>query len=261
LTKHAATLRTAPDVEAVHQTRVAARRLRSLIVTFKPVLAGAETHRLKDELKRLAKACDQARDLDVFAGHVESLDEASPPAGLADLTGALDAARGAARSKAAMAVSGPRFRRLAIDLSAWIETAEWTKGRSPSAASFAGKALAKRRQSLLKHGKGLETLSDADRHKARIEAKKLRYAAEGFAELFPGKASERFIERLKSLQDDLGALNDLATAEPLVGRLDLPADAAFAAGELVGLKTAERPERLKHAGRALKRLAETDVFW
>jgi triphosphatase len=261
LTRHAAKLRTAPDVEAVHQTRVAARRLRSLIVTFKPVLAGSETERLKAELKWLARACDQARDLDVFAGHIERLEEASAPAGLADLTGALEAARGAARSKAAMAVSGPRFRRLAIDLCAWIETADWTRAKSPSAADFAGKALAKRRQSLLKRGKGLETLTDAERHKARIEAKKLRYAAEGFAELFPGKAAERFIERLKALQDDLGALNDLATAEPLVGRLDLPADAAFAAGELVGLKTAERPERLKHAARALKRLAETDVFW
>lgn len=258
--RQAELLREDVSVEAVHQLRVAARRLRSLIVTFAPVIKGAETDRLKAELRWLAKACDQARELDVFAAEVEQLEPASS-IGVADLTGALDKARNMARGKAVMAVSGPRFRRLAIDLCAWLELAAWMEKSSPSAAGFAARALDKRRERLVKGGRGLEDMDDAARHKVRIEAKKLRYAAEGFADLFPDKATARFISRLKALQDDLGALNDLAVAEPLVGSLDLPADAAFAAGELVGLRTAERPKRVKHAGKALDRLAQTKPFW
>ena len=58
----------------------------------------------------------------------------------------------------------------------------------------------------------------------------------------------RYLRHLKELQEVLGALNDLVTAEPLIAALALPSEAAFAAGELVGLKAAARPQLVAKAG-------------
>jgi CHAD domain-containing protein len=113
----------------------------------------------------------------------------------------------------------------------------------------------------MKRGAHLAKLDDAGRHHARIEAKKLRYAAEGFMGLYPARKTRRFLDRLKALQDELGALNDIATAEPMIGRLALTQDAAFAAGELAGLRAAGRPARLDHAVKAFHRLAEAEPFF
>lgn len=49
--------------------------------------------------------------------------------------------------------------------------------------------------------------------------KKLRYAAEFFRSLYGDKEVARYLKRLSALQDDLGHLNDVATAEMLMGRL------------------------------------------
>ena len=90
-----------------------------------------------------------------------------------------------------------------IDVTAWVETGDWLSGeagREPAWA-FAGHALERRFRKLLKRGCRLEARDDAARHRVRIEAKKLRYAAEGFAALFPEKKVERSVGRLKALQE------------------------------------------------------------
>ena len=121
--------------------------------------------------------------------------------------------------------------------------------------------LRKRRKKVLKDGRDLETLSDEDRHQVRIDAKKLRYAAEGFEGLFARKPARRFIDRLKALQDELGDLNDLATQEPMLAHLSLVPDAALAAGEIVGRKAAAKRKLLRRAAKALDRLEGAKTFW
>ncbi|WP_246749933.1 CHAD domain-containing protein [Mesorhizobium caraganae] len=58
-----------------------------------------------------------------------------------------------------------------------------------------------------------------------IAAKKLRYAAEFFEPLYESKAEtkrhRRFITAMKDLQDQLGSLNDLATAADMLAALEL----------------------------------------
>jgi CHAD domain-containing protein len=60
-------------------------------------------------------------------------------------------------------------------------------------------------------------LDSRSRHKLRIQAKKVRYASEFFAGLFPGKKAlkrrEKFLSGLESVQDCLGDLNDIAVHE------------------------------------------------
>jgi hypothetical protein len=70
-----------------------------------------------------------------------------------------------------------------------------------------------------------------------------------------------FARCVKPLQAELGDLNDLATAPRLIESLDLSAEAAFAAGELLGGRLADRPARLARARKAFRKLARAKPFW
>lgn len=262
---NAQVLREAPQPEAVHQIRVAARRLRSALSTFRPVVEDAQFEAVKAELRWLAKAFDQARNLDVFAEEVltPAAGMEAPPTGLATLSAAVAQARDAARKAACETAACERFRLLMIDAAGWAETGAWTQGPSAAepARAFAARILDRRLKKVLKRGSKLQDRDDAARHELRIAAKKLRYAAEGFTSLFSEKKVDRFVGRLKALQDSLGALNDIATAEPLLAGLELPAEAAYAAGELEGLRLADKPKLLAQGAKAIDRLGEMEPFW
>ncbi|HEY8615234.1 CHAD domain-containing protein [Phenylobacterium sp.] len=266
---NAEVLREAPQPDAVHQLRVAARRLRSAIATFGPLLSEAEAEAVKTELRWLAHACDEARNLDVLAERIADAARRmkAPPAGLDELVAGVDAARARASAQAAQAVRSERFRTLMIDATAWIETGRWLTDdegrdvREQKAAAFAAAALDRRRRKLRKLARDLAGRSDEARHDARIEAKKLRYAAETFASLFNDKSVSKFIGRLKDLQEELGALNDAATAAPLLAELVLSPEAAAAADALVGLQSKEKPGRIDRAVRAFAKLEEAPRFW
>ncbi|HVI31833.1 CHAD domain-containing protein [Phenylobacterium sp.] len=266
---NAVVLRESPDPEAVHQLRVAVRRLRSALSTFAPVVRDDTSDSIRAELRWLAHACNDARDLDVFAQRMGDTARGMdpPPAGLPALQEAVQAARGRASAAAAEAVASARFRTLMIDVTAWLETGAWLSDparaalRGTPARTFADEALEARRRKLLKRGRDLKHADDTARHDTRLEAKKLRYTGEAFASLYPDKATGRFLRALKDLQEELGALNDLAVAEPLVARLTLAQDAAVAAGELIGVQACEKPRRIEAADRALRRLAKVDRFW
>lgn len=260
-------LREADSVEAIHQLRVAVRRLRSTISTFKNLVDDDRTDDITAELKWLAGACDDARDFDVFAADAAALDD--PALDLAPLLTAIEAARARGHAKACAAVASGRFRELVLETTAWVETGAWltqggkasAKRRDMPAERFAAKALERRRKALLKRGADLQAQDDAGRHEARIAAKKLRYAAEAFAALFDAAAAKAFIKGLKRLQDQLGLMNDAAVAAALVERLKLKGKAQAAAGQLLALREAERPKTAKAAVKAMAQVAAAPVFW
>jgi inorganic triphosphatase YgiF len=263
---NAAALRAQPGAEPVHQLRVGVRRLRSALTTFKPLLEGEGLETLKADLKWLGHACDTARNLDVFAE--ETLKPAefaavSPAAGLHALRKTVEAARRRAWSEAGEAAAGARFRALMIDAAAWVETGDWQAGHGAGEAikPFARKALKRHLKTLGKRGRAARDGDDTARHHLRIEAKKLRYAAEALAGLYGEKRAHRYLRHLKDLQAVLGALNDLVTVEPLIAGLELSPEAAFAGGELVGLKMAAKPKLLAAAKTALDRLEAAEPFW
>jgi len=92
----------------------------------------------------------------------------------------------------------------------------------------------------------------------RKEAKKLRYSVEFFASLFTGDKAEHrraaFRDALEDLQDDLGALNDLAVAPELLARLGM-ADA------LPEPSRRKQQAMIDSAGRKLSTLLATKGFW
>lgn len=259
-------LREADSVEAVHQLRVAVRRLRSAISTFKAVAGGDRAEAIKGELKWLARACDEARDLDVFALDNDAF--AQPGLDLSALASLVEAARQRGHAKACAAVASGRFRDLVLEATAWVETGAWLaahgkgarRAREAPVQGFAAKALAHRRKILLKLSADLPTAPDADRHEARIAAKKLRYAAEAFAPLFDTDAKP-FIKTLKALQEHLGALNDGVVAAELVDRLSLKGAPLAAARRLLAAREAQKPKTLKAAAKAVDTLRAAAVFW
>src|SRR5579859_4665611 len=262
---NAAALRETPSAEAVHQLRVGVRRLRSALTTFKPILDGEGLETLKTDLKWLSRSSERARNLDVFADETLQPAEASDvqPAGLPTLRDAIDLARRAAWIHAAEASASERFRALMIDAAAWVETGDWRAQHDAGGPvrPFARRALKRHLKKLEGRGRAARGGGDTARHHLRIESKKLRYAAEALGDLFGEKRARRYLRHLKELQEALGALNDLVTAPPLIVALALPSDAAFAAGELVGLKAARKPQLIAQAEKALDRLEAAEPFW
>jgi CHAD domain-containing protein len=104
----------------------------------------------------------------------------------------------------------------------------------------------------------------------RIQTKKLRYAAEFFATLFPRKRAikrrKRFLSALERLQDGLGDLNDIAVHEKRIAALGVkhrqisPAR-AFAAGLLTGREDARTDFAIQAATQAYADLTEVKPFW
>jgi triphosphatase len=275
ITTNAERLRYRASPEVIHQLRVGLRRLRSLITSFKQVVADARLPAIKAELKWLTGELDAARNLDVllqgdYRAAVALKEDAE---GLKALGARLRAARRMAYVRAATAVESERFRRLLVDLLIWIEAGPWTvaettaKRRGRPIARFAALELGKRRGRIAQRGRRLRDLDPEARHKLRIEAKKLRYAADVFVGVFDRpKRSKAFVAALKAVQDSLGELNDIAVGERLAheaaalpGRAET--DSAFVAGRITGAQKARIGPLTDRAEAALKAFAGAKPFW
>lgn len=248
--------------EAVHQMRVGLRRLRAAVGVFKPLLPAPERQRIETELKWLARESDAARDLDVFIRdvfHPTALE--APSHGLAPLGRHLLAARGLAYDRVLAAIASPRYALLMLETTAWIET---TALPDDPVAPFAVEALDRLHHQVEHRARDLTDLDAEARHHLRIRAKRLRYAAEFFADLFPARRRRaRYLTALERLQDTLGALNDLAVARdriPGEAALDDP-DMAFSAGRVIGRRERDEAALLAHAVKTCGRFHDARPFW
>jgi len=248
------------EPEGIHQMRVGLRRLRAAISVFKEVASGTDTDRIKTELKWLAAQLAPARDFDVFVQEgVAPLRRENPGQRreIALLEADLARKRDAGFLQAKTAVASERYRKTVLRTALWLINGEWSKNADPLAVSrrdrpigdFAQEALRRRTKKVARKARKLDKLGPQERHKLRIAVKKLRYAADFFVGLAHSrrtKARKRFSKELKSLQDALGKLNDIAVHEKLARQLarsrkrstKLP-QKAFAIGLLTGREKRE----------------------
>lgn len=261
------------DAEAVHQSRVALRRLRSAISLFGDLLAGPETDAIKQDLRWLLQQLGPARDTDVFLSEIiDPVVEAfsSEPA-LAALHRAYAAEKEEHYRTAYAALQAPRFTALLLELGRWIEGGAWLDGLEDAASplaqpieSLAAGLLDRRDRKLRKAGrKKLTRLAAEQRHAVRILGKKLRYALEFFAPLYPDKRCRKWLEALAGLQERLGVLNDIAVAEQRLNARLESGDArnGWAAGLVVGWHSAQARTLLKQADREWRRWRAMDRPW
>lgn len=217
-------------IEGVHQMRVATRRMRSVITTFKKLLPKGSYEELSQALKDAGSALGPARDWDVFLDEVLSGVEQGfddEPA-LKFMRERAQLRQEQAYQAAQEMIHSPAYAKMLTDSLFWVANSVWREQHVSEtsakllapATDIAKEILAKRHARLLKAGKGLKHLTIEQRHQLRIAIKKARYAAAFFAELYPPKTTKAYLKGLKSLQEALGHLNDLATAERLMTDLE-----------------------------------------
>jgi inorganic triphosphatase YgiF len=237
-----ASLRESDDPEAIHQMRVALRRLRAALAMFKRVIPCPEFELFRAEARDLATTMGTARDCDALRELVEE----GPRAHLGDkknfapLMEALEARRLEGYREVRVLLESPLATSFVMRVSAFVERRGWRNSVSQLAsltepvAVFAGEALERLYKRVLRRGKNLADLPDEERHLARIALKNLRYGGEFFASCFTDtRDASNFIRGTALLQGLLGAHNDAASAEHF---LSLPHDndAARAAGVVTG---------------------------
>ncbi|RZF26397.1 CYTH and CHAD domain-containing protein [Paraburkholderia sp. UYCP14C] len=231
------------DPSSVHQMRVGLRRLRSALDLFDKVIPPYPG--LQDELRWIASELGDSRDWEVLTrSTVEQAfaetDHEEQRRAVEDACAQIVTEK---RSHAAAAVDSVRYTRLMLQLTAWLNVKGWRDSASSKereteqkgVKAFAFDVVRRRHDMLLKRGKRLADLDDRRRHRARIAAKKLRYASEFFASLFPKSVVQDYVRVLSELQDDLGWRNDAVVADRLLDSLprthpDAAAGAAFAQG-------------------------------
>jgi inorganic triphosphatase YgiF len=229
------------DPEGVHQGRVALRRLRSALGVFRKLLPGDRLEWLRGEAKWLAGELGPARDWDVFLAELFApVAEAFPDnPDLDRLRDASEAMREQGYEEARAGIRSPRATTFLLTLGDWLESRGWRDGADEDAIACAespmrreaDRQLKKRHKQVLKRGKGFASLPPEGRHQLRIAIKKLRYLSEFCQPLYSRKKSKEFLSALKSLQDSLGHLNDVAVASRLMdGALQAGRDGTIAAG-------------------------------
>ncbi len=255
-------LRRSRSPEALHQIRVALRRWRTALAVFGPT-SGSSQDRTKATLKWLARELNDARDLDVFAAAFEARQDED--AGTRALWSRLEMLRTEAHERASEALQSDRLRRL-LWRTAQIGRPAANDDEGPPAKRIAAAALEHRWRRLRKRGRKLSSLAPEARHRLRIQAKKVRYAAELCGEMFGHPRRQAGMARtLKRMQDSLGVLNDLEVGEAIALRLAREAgtpEAAFAAGRLTGARArGEAASVLKTAREAYDDFREVGRFW
>jgi inorganic triphosphatase YgiF len=215
--------------EGVHQMRVAIRRLRSAISSLKKILPQEDFRWITEELRWLGGTLGPARNLDVFAAELVPAARIGLPdePGWEELAAALDRLRVAAYNQIREAILSRRYTAGMLRLLRWFEGCGWRRystSDEPHAMTspigeIAPGVLDRRRRKVRQRGREFGSLAPPERHKLRIAVKKLRYTVELFGGLFDKDGLERFVERLKRLQSDLGYANDVRVAHEFVTEL------------------------------------------
>jgi CHAD domain-containing protein len=248
LIAHDAGVRLGEDAEGVHQARVATRRLRSDLRTFRSLLDRGWHDELRADLRWLGDELGAVRDLDVLEERIRSHASSLPDdeaAGVMKVLDRLHVRREAARAELLAAMREPRYDAL---LDALVDAAAGPRVLDDvadmPATDVMGVVMDAPWAHLRKRCDGLgPTASDAALHDARIRAKRVRYAAESLVPVF-GKKARRFARRAEELQQVLGAHQDAVMAMAWLRHEGVrsTARAAFAGGRLAGIEAMARDE-------------------
>ncbi len=225
-------VRATDDADAVHDMRVAVRRLRAVLRTARPLLERAWSDGLRHELDLFGRLLGAVRDLDVFIEHLAA--EAGELGADATETGALLAPlrseRDQARARLRAALDDQRYFLLLDSLEA--ATASLPARRTDLSVEQLARREFKKLRACERH---TSRDDDGQLHKLRIQSKRARYAAE-LAQSSRGAPAVRFVKAATELQDVLGEHQDAVVALVRLRRLapKVSRAGAFTAGRLAG---------------------------
>lgn len=210
--------------EGVHKMRVAVRRLRSALATYRPLLDRERSEPIRDELRWLGGELGAARDAEVLRARLrarmgqvgDSLrgevawEDARETIG-ADLAGREERAREAALA----ALDSRRYSALLTALDQLLADPGWTDRADGSVEDMARRRARRELKRLRRRMVAAEEAGPADRpgllHEARKAGKRARYAVEPLVPVY-GKPARRLVRRLEKLQSELGDHHDSVAA-------------------------------------------------
>ena len=220
------TLRRSDDPEVVHQARVGWRRFKSALRLFKPVIGNALPSTMP--LKPLHQALGELRDLEVavidtLPSLADAYTDSDPQRSLAwqALIDALKAGACTRRTRAREAMREPAAGACLLAITRFIEelalkgatdaTQHHAAGRpTPSVRQWAKHRFNRFRRQLK------SALADAsqpdNQHRARILAKRLRYASESLHVFLPKHRCNRWLAKASELQTRFGQSRDIRQA-------------------------------------------------
>ena len=210
------------DIEALHDMRVATRRMRTALAVFAPVLR-PEVRALRREFGWVADALGEVRDLDVqiawLREEAAALGGGPDESSLTPLIDLLEARREGARGRMLDALDSPRHARLVEVTMALLRAGAVTPAGATPGVHAAPDLLRKhwRRFNRVARQLGPDSPDD-DYHDARIRAKRIRYATEFTSGLY-GDASADFVAALKQVQTELGRRQDAVITIELLERV------------------------------------------
>lgn len=245
--------------EAIHQMRVAARRLRSLLATGRSLLTAGASDGIRTELQWISGVLGAARDPTVVEDRLRELLAEEPPGLVVGpaaerINESLDASAAAGMKEVIVALEGERYAALLERLSEFIVDAPWTAKASRPPETTVRKLVAKDEARLRRavdglaprevggtdesSGSGAES-RDAGLHEIRKSAKRLRYAAEFAATVAREKDAKRLAKTAaasRKIQTALGLHQDSVVAQTLLSELGRSAaghgEAGFTFGRL-----------------------------
>jgi CHAD domain-containing protein len=236
LIRHDPGVRLGSDPEDVHRARVATRRLRSNLRTFRAYVDPDWASALRRELGWFATDLGAVRDAEVMMlrlrDRVEALPETDRRSGTA-LVDRLVAVRDHARETALATMRGDRYVGLLERLVAAARDPV-VVGAAEAPAEALAQTMERPWERLRSAIAAIEDVaSDAGMHAARIRAKRVRYAAEAVQPVF-GKDAKAFVKAATELQDVLGEHQDAVVLEGWLREAAAGGRArtAFVAGEL-----------------------------
>lgn len=206
------------EPERVHRLRVATRRTLAAFAAFRGLMPAAERDWFEKRLRRIRRAAGNTRDLDVLTGRLQR----ESPVTEGDQRSAR-AARARERLVAMLAKRRDVSRQPIQEVRDQLRAADWA-GRVENlldkvascrhVGSFAAYGRRRFRRLLDDFFERADRrLKDAaDIHRLRIEGKKLRYALEIFAAVFPAAELSSCHDALEKLQETLGEFTDHASA-------------------------------------------------
>jgi len=232
------------DAEALHQLRVAVRRLRSALWLFRPAIHDSQLAGFQDRLRRFTRELGAARNIDVILATLPPDDPARSY---------LEDNRRHLYTKIIRKLDTNGFRLFIFDLFAWVQAGKWRAGKKACEPlmPFVIKRLDRLWMRIERKSGHIGRISERQRHKLRIDTKKMRYAVEFLAEPFRPLAEDpsKFIKTAENIQDRLGELNDLATRQELL----------FAWNQTSAGKA--RSRHMRAAKRHFGKLRQIGPFW
>jgi CHAD domain-containing protein/CYTH domain-containing protein len=203
-------LDTPGDPEALHDFRVALRRIRSLLRAYRRDTHGLAGRRLRRGLRRIARVTNASRDLEVKLAWLTAQAPTLRPrdrVGLRWLIRRLEASKQEADARASDRITSDLEDLLEeLDRRGRERAAEPGSGE-PTLAQVTGERLERFAQALRRRLEGVRSIADQRQgHRARIAGKRVRYLLEPLSSALPPAAD--LVIQLKSLQDHLGEMHD-----------------------------------------------------